>query len=409
MAAGAVLALVACGSDVHPVADVSVAAVPVTEASVDRVDTLRTGLEVPWGVARLPDGRWLVTERRGRLRLFSAEWASPTAPLLSLDVHASDPDWHPESGLMGVALSPDFASTAQVFVVGTFPRDDRPDAHGPIARLWRRLVPPAPSMDDLRFENRIMRLTLRGDSVHDLRVVVRGLYTNHYHAGGALAVGPDAKLYTTLGDGRTPPLAARADTPVGKVLRFELDGGTPTDNPDPGSPVWASGLRNTQALAWLPDGTLLGVDHGPSGLPGEAGRAGRDELNIIEAGADYGWPTPHGESHAPLRRWESAVAPAGLAVERVSADGDSAWVLVGQLGGGIERLALVRRGDRWRAVHATRFAVPALRRVRTLWMGDDQTLYVTTSNRDIRGVALDGDDLIVRVRLPRAPDASPAP
>jgi aldose sugar dehydrogenase len=386
--------------------------IPVTTASVERVDTLVTGLEIPWGIARLPDGRWLVTERPGRLLLFAADWKGEARTLLTLDVHASDPNWHPESGLMGIALSPDFAASGHVFVVGTFPRDDRPAASGVLTRLWRRVAPAKPSTDALPFENRILRLTLRGDSVEEQRVLVRGLYTNHYHAGGALAIGPDRKLYTTLGDGRTPGLAARLDNPAGKVLRFELDGSIPSDNPHPDSPIWASGFRNTQALAWLPDGTLLGVDHGPSGLPDEAGRTGLDELNVIVSGADYGWPTHQvgaRGSRAPLRRWESAVAPAGLTIEYTSTDGDSAWVLVGHLRGGVERITLVRHGGRWLAVSATHLAAPALRRLRGLWMREGGILYGTTSNRDIRGVALDFDDLIIRIRLADAPDASPAP
>lgn len=402
---GAMLALLSCGVQEHQPTDPPVAPIPVVTLESPRVDTVVSGLEIPWGLARLPDGRWLVSERTGKLRVLQSDGRLRPAPILTLDVHAVDSSWHPESGLMGVAVHPDFAANGYVFIAGTFARELAAPTPSRLQRLWRRVFTAAPTVDDLPFENRILRVTMQGDSVIDVRTIVRGLYTNHYHAGGALAVGPDGKLYSTLGDGRMPALAPQWTVPAGKVLRYEIDGSIPADNPDPTSAVWASGLRNTQALAWLPDGTLLGVDHGPSGLPDEASRSGRDELNVLEAGADYGWPRPsEGRelSRAPIRRWDDAVAPAGLAVERVSATGDSAWIMVGRLRGGVERILLERRDGQWRALSAEQVPLPTLRRVRTLVMDADGSMYITTSNRDIRGVARSSDDLIARVRIPQA-------
>lgn len=383
----------------------SAASAPAVPTPTLVIDTLATGLVVPWGLALAPDGRLFVAERPGRLRVIRADGLRPE-PLAQFDVHAEDSTWHPESGLMGIALAPDFAESGHAFLLATVPRRDVPAPPGFIARLARRLGVARPTTDELPFENRVLRVTIGPDSAFDVRVIVDGLYTNHYHAGGAIAFGPDGKLYVTVGDGRLPALAQRPDLPVGKLLRFESDGRIPADNPVPDSPVFAAGLRNTQAIAWLPDGTLLGVDHGPSGLPGERGRSGRDELNVLVAGGNYGWPDAAGWElvegfQRPIYVWRDAVAPAGLAIAR---GGSGAWarsLFVGQLRGGIERLELAQDGPHLNVAVAERLPLPRLGRVRTILAAPDGSLYITTSNRDIRGVAGTSDDVVLRIHAPR--------
>lgn len=389
----------------------------VVSAEVLRVDTLASGLAIPWGIAEAPDGRLFVTERAGRLRVISAEGLR-REPLLSIPVHAEDKDWHPESGLMGIALDPEFSENGRAYVMATFARAERPATPTRLQRILRTLKLQKPRLDELAFESRILRLRIEGDRVAAVDTLVRGLPAFHYHAGGAVSIGPDGRLYVTVGDVRLPQLAGDSRRPIAAVLRYERDGSIPRDNPDPASPVWAVGLRNTQALLWTAEGSLFGVDHGPSGLPGEGGRAGRDELNYIEGGRHYGWPTDAGppgpgSSVPPLHWWSEAVAPAGLA--RGPSSSEQVVLLVGRLRGGIEQLSLeslrpdaarddsLRRG--WRVSADTIFPLPDIGRVRSLLRASDGSLYVTTSNRDIRGTADSLDDLVVRVRRAASPTA----
>lgn len=403
----ALCASAACAdaSDPLPPAEAVVATEPL------RIDTLATGLVVPWGLATAPDGRVFVTERAGRLRVLTADGLR-TEPLLTLPVHAEDPEWHPESGLMGIALDPDFATTGHAYVMATFARTTPAASPSAMGRLLRRVGVAQPEPNELPFVSHVLRLHIDGERVTVVDTIVRDLPAFHYHAGGAVAIGPDGKLYVTVGDVRLPRRAGAADARIAAVLRFERDGRIPADNPDPASPVWARGLRNTQALAWTADGTMLGVDHGPSGLPGEQGRAGRDELNQIVRGASYGWPREAGPpaasgSEAPLHWWPTAVAPAGIAMlgGSTAAAGPAApvaaqavRVVVARLRGGINLLSLQRRDDRYAVAADTLFPLSDLGRIRSLLAMPDGSLYATTSNRDIRGTADSLDDLVVRIR-----------
>jgi glucose/arabinose dehydrogenase len=374
------------------------------------VDTVARGLEIPWGLAWAPDGRLFITERGGRIVVLHPDgqrtvWAE-------LDVFSETEEIGPESGLLGIALAPDFGDTGHLFVLATDWRTPGDRSGGAWTRLWRRVAGRVRPVAALRLENRVLRLTDRDGRGHDPTTVIRDLPTNHYHAGGGLAFGPDSMLYVSVGDALTPELASRERTPVGKILRYRPDGGIPEDNPIPGSPVWARGLRNTQAFAWLPDGTMLGVEHGPSGMPQERGRAGRDELNELRRGADYGWPTVVGWDSAPgvtppVWVWDEAIAPGGLAV--IVAD-DGEWdgsVLVAGLRGSLERIVLERGDGGWTVVQRECLLDRSHGRLRAVHQGPDGAAYVTTSNRDARGQAGPDDDLVLRLRMPpRRGDAS---
>jgi glucose/arabinose dehydrogenase len=411
------LLVVGVACSYSPVSDATPPSGAVVSTEVLLVDTLASGLVIPWGIAEAPDGRLFVTERAGRLRIITSDGLR-IAPLLSLPVHGEDPNWHPESGLMGIALDPDFTTNGVAYLMATFARADTPAVPGLLARVLRASGLQKPRVSELAFESMILRLRIVGDSVASLDTLVRRLPAFHYHAGGAVTIGPDRKLYITVGDVRLSQLAGDPRTPVAAVLRYELDGRIPADNPEPPSPVWAIGLRNTQALVWTSNGALFAVDHGPSGLPGEGGRAGRDELNYIEGGRHYGWPVDAGPpapgtSIPPLHWWPEAVAPAGLATQLLP-DGSVA-LFVGRLRGGIEQVTVALTtlrapaGDSirsvWTVVADTLFALPDLGRIRNVLHAADGSLYVTTSNRDIRGSADALDDLVVRIR--RAPTTAP--
>jgi aldose sugar dehydrogenase len=372
------------------------------------VDTVARGLEVPWGMDFAPDGRLFLTERPGRIRVVENGRLRPE-PWAELDVHATDESFWPESGLMGIAVAPDFAETGHVYVLGTFWRGDWARSTSVAARGLRRgldVVAPARAH---RWENRVYRLTDRGGRGTRPELVVRGLPASHYHAGGALAFGPDGMLYVSVGDGTRPEVAQEIGSPAGKILRYRPDGGVPHDNPFPGSPVYALGLRNPQGLAWHPRaGALLAVEHGPTAMAQEDRRFGRDELNLIVPGGNYGWPVVAGAEDddrfdAPLVEWTRAIAPSGLAVYSGDAFPWQGDLFVGALRGRqLRRVVLgpAQAPGGLRAIHEEPLLEEALGRIRAVRAGPDGYLYFTTSNRDGRGVPGGGDDRLLRL-VPR--------
>jgi aldose sugar dehydrogenase len=377
------------------------------------LETVAAGLEVPWDFDFTPDGRILLTERPGRIRVIEGGVLRDT-PWATLDVFASDPALLPESGLMGIAVSPDFETTGAVYVMATVWRS----GGSPAARLYDRLSRRAAAALSLplpsRWEARVYRFTDRGGRGSEPRLVIGGLPSSYYHAGGALRFGPDGMLYVTLGDAfpSAPDLSPEEASLTGTILRFTPDGGIPAGNPVPGSPVFAAGLRNSQGLAWHPeDGTLFAIDHGPSMLPHERGRAGNDELNLVRPGADFGWPVAAGDEGsgkgtAPVLVWNPGIAPGALAVYT---DGAFPWagdLLVGGLRGQrLSRLVLQPAGEgEWTVVAEDTLLAGTVGRIRAVRAGPDGAVYFTTSNRDGRGAPGPADDRLIRLR----PDPLPA-
>ena len=343
------------------------------------VDTIASGLEVPWALAFAPDGRVFVTERVGRIRVIENgilrrdEWAS-------LAVAARG-----EAGLMGIAVPPDFATSRHVFVVATF------DDAGVLV-------------------NRVMRFTDDGGRGVNPTVVLDGIPAAKYHAGDAIAFGPDGMLYVATGDARDPDSAQDERSLAGKILRVRPDGGVPDDNPTPGSLIYARGVRNTQGLAWDPETRqAFATDHGPSGFPNEYFRRDGDELNVISPGANLGWPTVAALTRssrytAPLVDWsDPGIAPAGLAMYSGPHAPWAGSLFVAALKGEQLRRVVVQHdatsSTNWRALGDEPLFVHAFGRLRAVAMGPDGMIYFTTSNRDGRGVPRPGDDHVFRLRV----------
>ena len=339
------------------------------------LETVARGLDTPWALAFAPDGRIFVTERPGRIRVIEQGTLRPE-PWATLDVAEVG-----EAGLMGIALAPDFATSGNVYVVATF-------------QAGGRLV------------NRVLRLRDRGGVGGEPTVVIDGLPANRYHAGGGLAFGPDGMLYVTTGDAGDPPSSQDRGSLRGKVLRYRPDGTIPPDNPFPGSPVYALGLRNPQGLAWHPEtGDLFATDHGPSGIPNEGFRRNHDELNAIRPGGNYGWPEVAGNEGdgafiPPLADWTPSIAPNGVAIY---SGAEAAWrgnAFVGGLRGEQLRRVVLERAPGtptgWRVAHEE-VVFRELGRIRAVAMGPDGHLYFTTSNRDGRGNPAPEDDRVFRV------------
>lgn len=368
------LAAGGCGEN----SDVGHGPKPLDSISVQdlAVEVVASGLEVPWALAFAPDGRIFFTERPGRIRVIE-RGTLHAEPWAVLDVATRS-----ETGLMGIALAPDFATSGQLYVVGTFE-----------------------SGDDL--ENRVLRFTERNGRGSAPLVMISGLPANNIHAGGALAFGPDGMLYVTAGDAAEPSSAQEVNSLGGKVLRYTPAGGVPSDNPFPGSPVYALGLRNSQGLAWHPvRRDLFATEHGPSGGEREGGRRDHDELNVIQKGSNYGWPIVIGTEDdrftPPIAAWTPAIAPNGLAFYTGSTIPE--WrnnAFVGGLRGEQLRRVVVEEAPvtptGWRVTGQEALFEGKYGRIRLVAMGPDGNLYFGTSNRDGRGSPAREDDRIFRV------------
>ncbi len=238
------------------------------------VETFASGLDVPWDVAFLPNGSALVTERvTGRLRMVSAEGE------LS-EVRTFEEIAQPASmgGLQGIALSPTYATDGWVYVYYTTPEDSR-----------------------------VARIKLDSDAPPE--PVLTGIPAGHIHNGGRIRFGPDGMLYVTTGEADDRPRAQDRDDLGGKILRVTPEGEPAPGNPTDGSPVYAWGLRDPQGLTWDDEGRLYATEFGFNKL---------DELNVIEPGANYGWPEAEGPADDPaytdpIATWKPADAsPSGM-------------------------------------------------------------------------------------------------
>jgi glucose/arabinose dehydrogenase len=308
------------------------------------------GLDVPWGVDFLPGGDALVTERESARVLR----VSPDGTTREVGTVAGvSPSG--ESGLLGLAVSPDFAEDRAVYVYFTASED-----------------------------NRIVRFTLEGGRLADPQVVLDGIPKASIHDGGRLVFGPDGMLYAGTGDASSGGNAQDRGSLGGKILRMTPDGGVPDDNPFDGSLVYSLGHRNVQGLTFDRQGRLWASEFGQDTW---------DELNLVRAGGNYGWPEVEGRAGDdrftdPKRQWSTAEAsPSGVAY----------------LDGAVHMAAL--RGERlWQVpVAGTRTGRPRAflggeyGRLRTVVEAPDGALWVTTSNRDGRGDPVDADDRILRV------------
>ena len=282
-----------------------------------QIDTIATGLEVPWDVTFLPDGRALVTERVGRIRIITPDGQLLPEPWATLDVYAGG-----EVGLMGIDVASDAALSDHVFVTAAFQNLGATRASRLLRGVGRRLSRALDSERGHATTLRIVRLTDRDGSGTDARVMLENLPSGIIHGGGALRFGPDGLLYLTDGDSGEPERAQQPSTVRGKLLRISPDGGIPADNPTADSPVFAIGIRHSQGIDWHPaTDELFLIDHGPSGLVTEGRRTGNDELNWAEAGSNLGWPvaaglTSGGGITSPLAEWDLAIAPAGMTFYR---------------------------------------------------------------------------------------------
>lgn len=339
-------------------------------ASSWRVEEVVADLEIPWSIVFTSADRLLVSERPGRVREIVDGQLSPDPLFTFADVVVVG-----ETGLMGMVLDPDYADNRYLYACYT-------------------------SQNDSGMFDRVVRLTDNGDSLALDGVLLEGIPAAQYHAGCRLGIGPDGKLYITSGDARVPSSAQNLDLLSGKILRINLDGTIPSDNPFPNSAVYSYGHRNPQGLDWQPgSGRLYATEHGPSGNDGPGGG---DEINLIQAGANYGWPlVSHDQTMegtiSPLIQFTPAVAPAAA----LFYSGDVLPMFDGQFffgalrGEGVVMVTISK--DDPTVIEDVQWIVDDVGRVREVTESPDGLIYFTTSNEDGRGTYRAGGDRVYRI------------
>ena len=331
---------------------------PQTENEED-IRVVAEGLNVPWELVFLPDGSMLVTERLGQITKILPDGTKTT--IFTLDEVTE----RGEGGLLGMVLHPDFSTNRFLYIYLTSLND----------------------AGDLT--NKVLRYSLNeGDTLSNRTVILDGISGAANHDGGRIRFGPDGYLYITTGDAQTENIAQDTDSLNGKVLRVADDGSVPEDNPFDNE-VYSYGHRNPQGLAWDKAGRLWATEHGPSGV-----ESGYDEVNLIQPGNNYGWPTVRGsqelEGLTPPVIQSGASdtwAPSGLAYL------DGSLYFAGLRGSALYKATLDGAGISDLNVHFK----GEYGRIRAVVVGPDGYLYITTSNRDGRGSPAQNDDRIIRI------------
>jgi glucose/arabinose dehydrogenase len=351
------------GCERAPVADVPDAAVASDQATF-RVVEVAGGLEHPWAMAFLPDGDLLITERPGRLRILRDGVLDPTPIEGVPDVYASG-----QGGLLDVVLDPDFAGNRLIYL--SYAAKGEGGAG-----------------------TRVARARLSDGRLEDVEVIFEGFMAGGgRHFGSRLGFDPEGYLFVTLGERGQDERAQELGVLAGKVVRLHPDGSVPEDNPfvgrdDAAPEVYSWGHRNPQGLAVHPEtGRVWVEEHGPRG---------GDEINIVEAGVNYGWPVitygraysglPMGEGSEkegmaqPLYYWVPSISPSGMAFYQ--SDAFPEWqgdLFVGALSGQLlVRLEL----DGEQVVEEERLLDGVLGRIRDVRVGPDGYLYLLTDYAD---------------------------
>jgi glucose/arabinose dehydrogenase len=324
------------------------------------------GLDHPWALGFLPDGRMLVTERSGQLRVISdGVVGEPIADVP--DVYDQG-----QGGLLDLALAPDFATSGQIYLTFAEPAQDAGLQRGQgTAVLSARLV-------------------LEGDSgrLEDGKVIFRmnRFTTTNRHFGSRVVIGADGNLFVTLGERGEQDRAQDVTDLAGAIVRIAPDGSVPADNPKPegwAPELWSKGHRNPQGATLRDDGVLFTVEHGARG---------GDEVNMPQASANYGWPvisygvdysgvtigegTERAGLEQPLHYWDPSISPSGLDFY----DGELLPAWQGDLlAGGLSGQLLVRLDMEGDAVVAEeRLFEGQLGRIRDVRVGPDGAIYLLT-------------------------------
>lgn len=349
------------------------AQITIGSTTVD-TSTIVSNLDTPWEILWGPDDHIWITERHGKVSRLNPE-SGELVELISISqVHEQS-----ESGLLGMVLHPDFNSSPFVFLAYNY-------------------------FEANKIKERLVRYTYEDEKLLSPITLLEGIGGAGNHNGSRLIIGPDQKIYMSTGDAANTSTSQNLSSLSGKILRINLDGSIPDNNPISGSYIWSWGHRNPQGLVLSPAGIMYSSEHGPSS---------DDELNIIEKGRNYGWPDVKGFCNEvtetnfcetnnvfePIAAWTPTLAVAGtdfyphLAIPH--------WqnsVLVTSLKA--SRLTALKLTEDGRSVaNEESFFQDWFGRLRDICISPDGRVFLATSNRDGRGSVREGDDRIVEISV----------
>lgn len=322
-----------------------------------KFEVVATNLTVPWEIVFLPSGDMLVTQRSGEL-LRIGDQTKIIQKIQGVN-HVG------EGGLLGMALSRNFSEDGLLFLYLT-------------------------SSENGNITNRVERYRLENDKLVEKKILLQGIKGATNHDGGRIAIGQDGYLYIATGDAENQQSSQDKGSLNGKILRITTDGDIPSNNPF-GTAIYSLGHRNPQGLAWDIKGNLWASEHGPSGLA-----SGFDEINLINAGSNYGWPLVTGDDSSeglvsPVIHSGSSDtwAPSGMAYS------DGSLYFSGLRGEALYQAKIAQDGS----LSLTEHFKGQFGRIRAVVIGPDGNLYFSTSNTDGRGNPDEDDDKIIKVIL----------
>lgn len=343
------------------------------------IKQVTNNLMIPWAIAFTSPDRMLITERPGRIReltLANNIWELKINPLITFPEVSANA----EEGLMGLTKDPNYDNNFYLYACLAYPKGNQI-----VDKVIRFIDPISMSVENPQPPQEILL-----DNIPAAR----------YHAGCELTFGPDQKLYITTGDATDKQIAQDLDNLGGKILRMNPDGTIPIDNPFPNSLVYSYGHRNPQGIDFHPTtGQIWSTEHGPSVFDGPAGG---DEINLIKAGRNYGWPLVSHEDKkdgtiAPKLLFTPAIAPGSLIVY----DGEKIpqWsnnlIFAALKGEGLIRATINQETITSYELIDLKNLSPG--RIREVIVGPDGNIYFTTSNQDGRGTLRTRDDKIYAI------------